>query len=96
MKTGEMSIGKVVVDTSNHRGMPVNYWSKLCVDRLMQISEHAPEPIKQQALEYKQKLHFILHYYMLEAIKSYQTTLKGVLNNAGHKDIADGLPEPEV
>lgn len=96
MSVSKITLGQASVDVSNNRGMPVSYWSERCIERLIQISEDAPEPIKQQALEYKKRLHFLVHHYMVEAAKSYGTTVKGALKNAGHEALANGLPGPEV
>lgn len=60
-----MALGKVEVVTTSNGGLPPEYWAERVTARLMGISENAPEPIKAQALAYKDAMQSVI----LEGIK---------------------------
>jgi hypothetical protein len=49
-------LGRVTVVTTTDGDHPPEYYAQRIVDRLIVIGEHAPEPIKAQALAYRQHM----------------------------------------
>jgi hypothetical protein len=63
-----IAVGKVDVVTSNHGGHSPEVFAKMTVDKLMEIADTAPEPIKAQALAFRDQIVWVV----LEGIKSYR------------------------
>jgi hypothetical protein len=59
------AIGAVTVSTTNHGGHPPEYWAEQVVNRLIFVGDKLPEPIKAQALAYREQILWIV----LEGIK---------------------------
>jgi adenylate kinase family enzyme len=83
------NIGAIEVHTTNEGGHPVSFWAKRCVDRIVHISEDAPEQIQKQVKEYKDNIEKVIELYMQNAIKSDRITINNQLEKAGFKDSAD-------
>lgn len=56
MKPVGMMIGPVRVETSQHGGHSLEFYADTLTDRIITVSSMAPEPIKAQALQYKDSL----------------------------------------
>ena len=41
-------LGIIEVHTTNEGGHPVDFWAKRCVERIVAVSEDAPENVKKQ------------------------------------------------
>jgi hypothetical protein len=50
------NVGSVTVVTSNDGGHPPEFFAERIVDRLIFVGENAPEPIKAQALAYREQM----------------------------------------
>lgn len=83
------NIGNIEVHTTNEGGHPVDFWSKRCIERIVHITEDAPEQLKNQVLEYKDNIEKVIELYMQNAIKSDRITINNKLEKAGHKESAD-------
>ena len=83
------NIGAIEVHTTNEGGHPVSFWAKLCVDRIVHVSEDAPEQIQKQVKEYKDNIEKVIELYMQNAIKSDRITINNQLEKAGFEDSAD-------
>ena len=79
----------IEVHTTTEGGHPVDFWAKRCVDRIVHISEDAPEQIQKQVKEYKDNIEKVIELYMQNAIKSDRITINNQLEKAGFKDSAD-------
>ena len=55
----------VITNNANHAP---ETWADMCVEKLVHVSDTAPQPIRDQALAYKEKLREIIHYYIREAV----------------------------
>jgi len=53
---GEPQVGQVSVATTSHGGHPPEFFAERIVARLMHISDTAPEPIKAQALVFREQM----------------------------------------
>ena len=65
--------------------------SKLATNKIVSISENAPEPIKQQAHIFADNVRNVLHYYIELAKKEERATICHQLREAGHKDLAETI-----
>lgn len=50
------SVGNVTVVTTANGGHPPEFFAERIVDRLIFVGENAPEPIKAQALAYRERM----------------------------------------
>lgn len=87
----EMSVGTVGVQTSSNRGFTPEEVAERCLDRIISVSDSAPQVLKDQALSYRQSIRAVLLFYMKEAIKSDRTTIYNALMDAGQKDLAEAI-----
>lgn len=85
----EMTVSDVEVDVTNNRGLTPAEVAKMCVKKLMYISEGAPPEIKDQALAYQDQLFVLIEHYMKQAVVSDRTNVINALTNAGHPQLAE-------
>jgi hypothetical protein len=60
------SVGSVTVVTTTNGGRPPEYFAERIVERLMFIGDDAPEPIREQALAFRDRMHAVI----LDGIKA--------------------------
>ena len=82
-------LGVIEVHTTEEGGHPPEFWAKLCIDRIIQTSEDAPEQIQEQVKTYKDNITKVIEQYMQNAIKSDRITINNKLEKAGFKEAAD-------
>ena len=85
----ELSIGDLGVKTTHGRGHTVAEIADMATDKLISVSDTAPEPIRAQAHAFKNQCHRIIAYYMKEAINNHMCTIGNELESQGHKDLAN-------
>ena len=83
----ELSIGDLGVKTTHGRGHTIAEITNMATDKLISVSDTAPEPIRAQAHAFKNQCHKIIAYYMKEAIDNHICTLCNQLEAQGHKDL---------
>jgi hypothetical protein len=79
----------VDVKTTNKRGFTPEEVAERCAERLISISDTAPNELKAQAHAFKRDIIRLLSFYMREAIKSDRTNLYNMLLESGEKDLAE-------
>tara|TARA_R100000541_G_C1883446_1_gene82645 strand:+ start:910 stop:1200 length:291 start_codon:yes stop_codon:yes gene_type:complete len=91
MQTDEfkISIGNLGVTTTHNRGHSSEEVAKMATDKIVSISDTAPESIKAQAHAFKGLCHNVINFYMKEAIKNHMCTIGNQLEQQGHKDLAN-------
>ena len=82
-------LGMIEVHTTNEGGHPVDFWAKRCVERIVAVSDQAPEEVKKQANDFKDNIEKVIEQYMQNAIKSDRITINNQLEKAGFKESAD-------
>ena len=82
-------LGIIEVHTTNEGGHPVDFWAKRCVERIVAVSEDAPENVKKQVNDFKDNIEKVIEQYMQNAIKSDRITINNQLDKAGLKEAAD-------
>lgn len=81
----EMSLGNVIVDTTENSGHPVEYWAEQTTHRIIQYSNNVDPVLQQQAKEFKNIIYNVILDNMKKAIQSDRTTLIYTLEKEGHK-----------
>jgi hypothetical protein len=77
MSGGEISVGTVTVVTSSGGGHPPEYFAERVVDRLIRVAEEAPQPIRDQALAFREQMLAIVLAGIMRAIESDRAYRKG-------------------
>ena len=65
-----LSAGSVMVATSSDGGLPPEYWAGRIVDKLIVISDQAPEPIRAQAYAFREQMLAVVLAGLTRAIES--------------------------
>ena len=82
-------LGIIEVYTTNEGGHPVDFWAKRCIERIIVVSEDAPENVKKQINDFKNNIEKVIEQYMQNAIKSDRITINNQLEKADLKEAAD-------
>ena len=85
----EASIGNLGVTTTDFRGHSIQDVAKMATDKLISVSDTAPEPIKAQAHAFRDRTKMVITYYVKEGIKNHICTVCNELEKQGHKDLAN-------
>jgi adenylate kinase family enzyme len=83
------ALGSIEVHTTSEGGHPVEFWAKRCIDRIIAISDDAPDQVKNQVNQYKDNIEKVIEQYMQNAIKSDRITINNQLEKADLKKAAD-------
>ena len=75
------NVGSITVETQQNRGHPPEFWAEQLTNRICGISENAAPHVRQQAEAYRQ------------AINSERCTMRNLLEQQGHEDLAKILKE---
>ncbi len=86
-------IGSIIVETQQNRGHPPEFWAEKLTDRICGISDNAAPHIRQQAEAYKLAIYNAIIYYIKQAINSERCTMRNLLEQQGHEDLAKILKE---
>ena len=89
----ELKLGEIGVVTSQNRGHPPEFWAERCTARICGISENADGHIRQQAEAFRPAIYTAILYHIKEAINSERCTMRNLLNEQGHEDLAKILKE---
>jgi hypothetical protein len=81
--------GDLTVHTTNNRGHTPEEWAEIATDRIVSISDEAPEPIRLQAHAFKTMVKKLLILYFQQAIDSHICTVNNLLIKQGHGDVAE-------
>lgn len=72
-----MAVGNVTVATTTGGGHPPEFFAERIVDRLIVVADNAPEPIKAQALAYRENMLVIVLEGIKRALASDRAYRKG-------------------
>ena len=86
-------LGKVDVTTTDGKGHDPEFWATQATKKICDISDNAPDHIKQQALAFQNQVYTVILYTIKNAIKSQNTTYANLLEKQGHSDMAKILKE---
>ncbi len=82
---------QVSVKTTSNRGLTPEEYARQCADKIVAVSDTAPEPIRAQAHAFKARVEQLVQLYLKQAIQSDRTTVYNALRDAGHPELADTL-----
>lgn len=88
MNTGELVLGNTWVETTSAGGHSLEFYAERLTDRLVYVGEDVPEPIRAQALAYRESMEKLILDCLKRAIKSDRTTLAAMFERQGHEDVA--------
>lgn len=84
-------LSPVEVMATSGRGFTPEEIAARCMSKLMQVSDSAPDAIREQAKAFQGMMHGVVLFYLKEAIKSDRTTLYNELKNSGFPEAAELL-----
>lgn len=82
---------QVGVHTTSNRGLTTEELAAQCADKIVSVSDTAPEPIRAQAHAFKARVEQLVQLYLKQAVQSDRTTVYNALRDAGHSELADAL-----
>jgi hypothetical protein len=82
-------VGSVNVHTSKNGGLTNEQVADLAVDKIVSISDNAPEHIRQQAKQFREHLKKVLYNYLLLARREERASIVQILRSNGQKELAD-------
>ena len=88
---GDFVVGKVDVHATEGKGHDPEFWAERATKKICDISENAPDHVRQQALAFQDYIYKVILESMKNAIISDRTTLINLFVKQGHQDIADIL-----
>jgi hypothetical protein len=86
-----IDLGDVIVQTTSNRGWTPEEIAERAVNKLIYVSETAPEPVRLQAQAYREEIRGVIIHYLHEAVRSDRTTISNRLIQAGHPELLDIL-----
>ena len=87
------SLGAIEVVTTENKGHSPEFWAETCTARICGISDNAEPHIKLQAEAFRLAIYNTILYYIKEAINSERCTMRNLLTEQGHEDLAIILKE---
>jgi hypothetical protein len=91
MFMGSALPGVVTVTTTSNRGETPEEVALRCVNKLISVSDSAPQEIREQALAYRAVLLRVVTAYMKEAVTNDRLTVYNALVDAGHPQLAAAI-----
>jgi len=79
----------VMVRTTHKRGFTPEELAQQCAEKIVGISDTAPQAIRDQAHAFKERVEQVILLYLKQAVHSDRTTVYNALNDAGHPGLAD-------
>ena len=86
-----MQLGAVSVTATSGRGLSAEEVAEMALRNLIEVSDTAPEPVRQQAIAYREKMRSIIAHHIRIAMDSERTTCCAQVREAGHRDLAEYL-----
>jgi|TARA_E500000178_G_C16996219_1_gene743342 hypothetical protein len=85
----DINVGSVIVETTENKGLSPEYWTERILERLVSISDGADPMVKAQAEAFRDSIKQVVLMYIKQAIASDRSTVAGLLDKQGHRDMAD-------
>ena len=85
----DINVGSVIVETTENKGLSPEYWTERILERLVSISDGADPMGKAQAEAFRDSIKQVVLMYIKQAIASDRSTVAGLLDKQGHRDMAD-------
>ena len=85
------TLGSVNVFTSENGGLSNDQIAEMLANKIMYVSNEAPEPIRLQAEAFKDKVRNLVQYYVELARKEERATICAKVREAGQHQLADAI-----
>jgi hypothetical protein len=85
---GGAVLGSFRVDTTSNQGHPADFWVENIIGQLIYVADSAPQPIRDQAIAYRESMRVVIDIGVRQAILSNHTTLIAHLKKAGMHEAA--------
>jgi hypothetical protein len=79
----------VTVNTTSNRGFTPEELAQQCAEKIVGISDTAPQAIRDQAHAFRGHVEKVVLLYLKQAVHSDRTTVYNALTDAGHPGLAD-------
>ena len=86
-------LGQISVHATENKGHDPEFWAAQATKKICEVSDKAPDHVKQQALAFQNQVYTVILYSIKNAIKSQNTTYSNLLKKQGHGDMAKILKE---
>ena len=83
-----LAMGEIKTLATSGRGLNADEIIGLMMPRLLRVADNAPPAIREQAAAFKADIERLVRHYIVQAQKSRDTTICGVLEQAGQYDAA--------
>ena len=90
---GDITLGKIGVETTQNKGHDPEFWAAQATKKICDLSDNAPDHVKQQARAFQNQVYTVILYTIKNAIKSQNVTYANLLKEQGHEDMAKILRE---
>jgi len=84
-----MGISPVNVMTSDNGGLSDEQIAQMAADKIVAVSDNAPDVIRDQAHVFKENVKKLLFHYLVLARKEERATIVHTIRNSGQKDLAE-------
>jgi|TARA_B100001093_G_scaffold248202_1_gene237664 hypothetical protein len=85
------TVGSVNIITSENGGLSNDQIADMAADKIMYISDEAPEPIRLQAEAFKDRVRNLVQYYVELARKEERATICAKVREAGQHELAKAI-----
>jgi hypothetical protein len=85
------TVGTASVMTSEKGGLSNDQIAEMLTNKLIYVSDDAPEPIRLQAEAFKEKVRNLAQYYIELARKEERATICAKVRDAGQKQLAQAI-----
>ena len=85
----QADINGVNVHTTSNRGFTPEEIAERAVEKIVFVADGASPEVRAQADAFKNSIEKLILFYIRQAIASDRSTVAGLLEKQGHKDMAD-------
>ncbi len=85
------TVGTASVMTSEKGGLSNDQIAEMLTNKLIYVSDDAPEPIRLQAEAFKEKVRNLAQYYIELARKEVRATICSMVRDAGQEELAKAI-----
>ena len=85
------SVCAVNVITSDNGGLSNDQIADMAADKILYISDEAPEPIRLQAEAFKDRVRILVQYYVELARKEERASICAKVREAGQHELAEAI-----
>ena len=85
------TVGTASVMTSEKGGLSNDQIAEMLTNKLIYVSDDAPEPIRLQAEAFKEKVRNLAQYYIELARKEARATICSMVRDAGQEELAKAI-----